>query len=177
MSSADDLQIGAGTPAIMMKLEPHPERNLDEAAPVIHPAVEELVGKPGTCQGAPLKGAPAGATEIRHFSLMEVRPFLKSINARLTRKRYAETTLREYLSQIQPTELTEKYLEFYDAHPFHKEVCAGAKHHHWWKGGLEDHLREMIGIGFDIMELYPGDFNFSKSDLIIAVFLHDFGKI
>ena len=118
-----------------------------------------------------------GKDSVRHFNLMEVRPFLKSINARLTRKRYAETPLRDYLSQIQPVALAEQYLEFYDKFPFHKEVCAGAKHHHWWKGGLEDHLREMIGIGQDIMDLYPGDFQFSKSDLTIAVFLHDFAKV
>src|SRR5271165_791912 len=77
-----------------------------------------------------------GKDAVRHFSLMEVRPFLKSINARLTRKRYAETTMRDYLSAIEPAGLAEKYLEFYDKLPFHKEVCAGAKHHHWWKGGL-----------------------------------------
>jgi len=123
------------------------------------------------------KGEIVGKKDVKHFSLMEIRPFLKSIDARLTRRRYSETTLREYLTQIQPAGLAEQYLEFYDAFPFHKEVCAGAKHHHWWKGGLEDHLREMIGIGLDIMDLYPGDFNFSKSDLIIAVFLHDFGKV
>ncbi len=131
--------------------------NLDEAAPVVHPPVEKQ--------------------NVRHFSLMEIRPFLKSINARLTRQRYSETTLEEYLEQIEPRVLAQQYLHFYYAHPFHKEVCAGAKHHHWWKGGLEDHLREMIGIGIDIMDLYPGDFTFSKSDLIIAVFLHDFGKV
>ncbi len=136
---------------IVVELLPIPTINLDEAAPIVHPPVERQ--------------------NVRHFSLMEIRPFLKSIDARLTRRRYSETTMREYLAQIQPTGLAEQYLEFYDAFPFHKEVCAGAKHHHWWKGGLEDHLREMIGIGIDIMDLYPGDFTFSKSDLIIAVFL------
>lgn len=124
----------------------------------------------------PAKGL-MGKDTVRHFNLMEIRPFLKTLNARLTRKRYSETTLREYISQIQPVGLAEQYLELYDAHPFHKEVCAGAKHHHWWKGGLESHLCEMIGLGMDLMDLYPGDFTFTKSDVIIVIFLHDFAKI
>lgn len=115
--------------------------------------------------------------KVQHYDLMTVRPYLKANNARLTRKRYASTPIREYLSQIEPVELSEKYLEFYDAHPFYKEVCAGAKHHHWWKGGLEDHVREMIGIGLDIHDLYCGEHTFSKSDIIIVCFLHDFDKI
>lgn len=115
--------------------------------------------------------------EIKHFDLQEVRPFLAGLGARLTRKRYARTTLREYLSQIEPVEMAEQYLQFYDAHTFHKEVCAGARHHHWWKGGLEAHLCEMIGVGLDMMNLYPGDFDFSESDVIISVFLHDFAKV
>lgn len=118
------------------------------------------------------------AEDIKHYDLMEVRTLLKTQNARLTRKRYAETTIREYLAQIEPRELAEKYLEFYDAHPRYKEVCAGAKHHHWWVGGLEQHVREMIGMGLDLMDLYTGDCNtFTKSDLIIACFMHDFDKI
>lgn len=117
------------------------------------------------------------ASDVNHYDLLTIRPFLKSINSRLTRRRYAETTIREYILQIQPNTLAEKYLEFYDSHPFYKEVCAGAKHHHWWKGGLEDHVREMIGVGMDIMDLYPGDITFTKSDIIIVCFLHDFDKI
>lgn len=116
--------------------------------------------------------------DVKHYDMLTVRPLLKTLNARLTRKRYAETSIRDYLAQIQPAELAEQYLEFYDAHPFYKEVCAGAKHHHWWKGGLEDHVREMIGLGMDMMDLYPGDFDkFTKTDVIITAFLHDFDKI
>lgn len=115
--------------------------------------------------------------DVQHYDLMTIRPYLKTMNARLTRKRYAETTMKEYLQQIQPTELAEQYLEFYNAHPLYKDVCAGAKHHHWWKGGLEQHVCEMIGVGMDMMDLYPGDMIFTKSDLIIACFLHDFNKI
>lgn len=115
--------------------------------------------------------------DVRHLDLQEVRPFLKTLDARLTRRRYSETTLRGYLETIEPEGLRAQYLAFYDAFPFHKEVCAGAKHHHWWIGGLETHLCEMIGIGMDILDLYPGDFTFTKTDLIISIFLHDFSKV
>lgn len=115
--------------------------------------------------------------EVSHYDLLTIRPFLKTINARLTRRRYTETPIREYLTQIQPNTLAEKYIEFYDAHPAYKIVCAGAKHHHWWEGGLETHVSEMIGICMDLMDLYPGDMVFTKTDVIIANFLHDFNKI
>lgn len=142
-----------------------PEK-LDEAAPVIYP--EEKV----------IKGVFVGAKEVKHYDLMTVRPLLKTLDARLTRKRYAKTSIEEYLGMIQPTSLAEQYLNFYKAHPFYKEVCAGAKHHHWWRGGLEEHVSEMIGMGVDLMDLYTGDFTtFTRSDLIIVCFLHDFDKI
>lgn len=123
------------------------------------------------------KGKYVGKVDVNHYDLMTVRPFLKTQNARLTRKRYATTSIADYLSQIQPTQLAEQYINFYKAHPFYDEVCAGAKHHHWWKGGLADHVREMIGVGMDLMDLYPGDFTFTKTDVIIVCFLHDFDKI
>lgn len=138
-------------------------------------AVEQSHNKLDFSKGE--KGKYTGKIDCSHYDLMTVRPFLKSHNARLTRKRYAETTIKEYLAQIQPGELAEQYLTLYDAYPFYNEVCAGAKHHHWWKGGLAQHVCEMIGIGMDFMDLYPGDFTFTKSDLIIACFLHDFNKI
>jgi hypothetical protein len=115
--------------------------------------------------------------EVRKVSIVEVKNLLESQGMRLERKRFSRVDFRDYLKLLDPPELAQKYLALYDANPFHREVCAGAKHHHWWKGGLEDHLREMIGLGFDLMELYPGDFTFTKTDLIIAIFLHDFHKI
>ena len=116
--------------------------------------------------------------DIKKYSVGDIVDLLKSQNARLSRKRYSNTTMREYLSQIEPVELQQKFLDIYDAFPAFKSVCAGAKHHHWWEGGLEQHCCEMIGVGLDIMELYPGDFTtFSKTDLIIAIFLHDFAKV
>jgi hypothetical protein len=190
MSSMDDLQIGVGTPRELtdegQELATFGHR-LD--TPVIYPCTNHP-GEPGHEKGTACFTEPAAGidfsngmrgkyakTDVQHYDLLTVRPFLKTLNARLTRKRYSETPLRDYLAQIQPTSLAEQYLKFYDAHPFHKEVCAGAKHHHWWAGGLESHLTEMLGIGMDVMDLYPGDFTFTKSDLIISVFLHDFSKI
>src|SRR3954469_25506597 len=87
-----------------------------------------------------------GDQDIKHYDLAQIRPMLKVLGARLTRKRYATTPIREYLQQLEPTELAEKYVAFYDNHLKYKEVPAGVKHHHWWIGGLEDHVREMIGI-------------------------------
>lgn len=159
MSSMDDLQVGAGTPEVLPELN---SMNIDEVAPIVHSAPKEK---------------EMAIKDVQHFDLMTIRPFLKTIDARLTRRRYSETSIQEYLAMIQPIELAEKYLEFYDNHPSYKTVCAGAKHHHWWIGGLEQHVREMIGIGMDLMDLYPGDMTFTKTDLIIACFLHDFNKI
>jgi len=115
--------------------------------------------------------------EVTKYHIREVIPKLKQENARLIRKRYLETNMREYLLQIEPIELQQKYLELHDAYPAFRKLCAGAKHHHWWVGGLDQHCCEMLGMGLDIMELYPGDFTFSKTDLIITIFLHDFAKV
>lgn len=191
--STEELQIGAGTPKELTdegqelasfghRLEPQGTINLDEAAPVIHPAPEAEPAKhlPDFIVHSMIQSAGKKKhepKEVDHYDLLSIRPFLKTLNARLTRKRYAETPIREYLKSIEPVELAQQYLAFYDAHPFYQEVCAGAKHHHWWKGGLEDHVREMIGIGMDLMDLYTGDMTFSKSDVIIVCFLHDFDKI
>lgn len=115
---------------------------------------------------------------IKKVSIKEVKNLLESQNMRLVRQRYAKTSIRDYLLQLEPVELCQKYVAFYDAHKEKlEEVPAGAKHHHWWEGGLNDHCSEMIGLGLDLMEMYPGDVQFTKSDVIISVFLHDFAKI
>lgn len=145
--------------------------DLDAAAPIIDVTIEPYVMK--TLE----KKEIMSREDVAHYDLMTVRPFLKSQGARLTRKRYSETSMADYLKQIQPAELAEKYLGFLNTHAYFDDVCAGAKHHHWWVGGLEQHCSEMCGIGLDIMDLYSGDFTFSKSSLIISIFLHDFAKI
>lgn len=116
-------------------------------------------------------------SKIERVSIAQAKEFLDKNNKRLNRYRYAEIPVRDYLSQIEPKGLSDKYLALYDANPYYKECPAGAKRHHWWKGGLEVHVSEMIGIGLDLMELYPGDVHFSRSDVIICCFLHDFAKI
>ena len=116
--------------------------------------------------------------QVKYYTIPQAMEFFKTADARMKRGRYNETSVREYLMQIEPKDLAFKYVRMYDSHPAYKTVCAGAKHHHWWTGGLEQHVREMIGICFDIMDLYPGDFNtFTKTDVIIACFMHDFDKI
>lgn len=104
---------------------------------------------------------------------------LRNKHERIIRRRYAKTSIREYLEQISDEELRKKYLEFYDGHIYFQQVCAGAKHHHHWVGGLVDHCREMIGVMLDIKDLYRGDFEgkISKDEVVISVLLHDFSKI
>jgi hypothetical protein len=100
--------------------------------------------------------------------------------ASLIRQRYTKDSVRTLLEKnIADEKLREQYLAFYDAHPFFQECPAGALHHHTSVGGLETHCREMIGIGLDLLDLYPGDFQnkVTKEDVVIAVFLHDFAKI
>lgn len=122
------------------------------------------------------KAAPE-VQKVDHYDLFSVRDYLKTKGARLTRKRYVKYTINTILSMIRPVSLAEQYLKFHEDHPQYDVVCAGAKHHHWWKGGLADHVCEMIGVGLDMMDLYPSDMSFTQSDFIIACFLHDFNKI
>lgn len=117
---------------------------------------------------------------MKKLSIKEARDFLQEKDVRMFKYRNAllEVPFDNILYMIEPSNLAQKFVDFYNAFPAFREVPAGAKHHHWWKGGLEEHCKEMIGIGFDLMELYPGDLNkFTKSDLIIAIFLHDFAKV
>lgn len=112
---------------------------------------------------------------IIHISLSDA---LRNQHERIVRRRYAKTSVREYLTEISDPELSKKYLSFYDAHPFFSSVCAGAKHHHYWVGGLDQHTSEIIGICLDIRDLYRKDVNsITKDDIIIAGFLHDWAKV
>lgn len=116
--------------------------------------------------------------EVEKYSILETSLHMKANGSRMVRQRYQPNTMVQYLMEIQPAELGQKYLDFYYKFPFYNEVCAGAKHHHYWSGGLLQHVLEMIGMGLDIMQLYPGDFNsFTKDDLVIVCFLHDFAKV
>jgi len=104
---------------------------------------------------------------------------LRNQHERIVRRRYAKTTVHEYLEQLSDEVPRDKYIKFYDEHPYFTQVCAGAKHHHHWIGGLHQHVCEMMGIMLDIKDLYRGDLEgrLTKDDIIIACFLHDFAKI
>jgi hypothetical protein len=79
---------------------------------------------------------------------------------------------------IEPRELAEKYMTFYETIPFYKVCPGGAQHHHWWIGGLEDHVKEMIGWMYDQKRLYKSDLaGVSSTDIVAAAFLHDLDKI
>jgi hypothetical protein len=97
---------------------------------------------------------------------------------RVRRARYARTTVRQYLESLTPP-LAEQYCKLHDAHSYYDQVCAGAKHHHWWLGGMSDHVKEMIGLCLDLYDLYPGDLKnlVTRDDIIVACYLHDFAKV
>jgi hypothetical protein len=117
---------------------------------------------------------------MKKVHLKQAKALLEEQDTRLVKYRNSmlEVPFEDILYMIQDAKLAQKYVEFYRAHSAFAEVPAGARHHHWWKGGLEEHCKEMIGLGFDLMELYPGDLTtFTKDDVIITVFLHDFAKI
>jgi len=95
---------------------------------------------------------------------------------RLRRLRYSKNTIRQWLESLSEPDL---YLVFHDDHLEFDHVCAGAKHHHWWRGGMADHVKEMIGYALDLYDLYPGDLKnvVTRDDIIIGCYLHDFAKI
>jgi hypothetical protein len=118
---------------------------------------------------------------MKKVNIAEAKTLLETQDTRLVKYRHAlvEVPFEDLLYMIEPMTLAQKYVDFYNAHPAFQEVPAGAKHHHWWKGGLEEHVKEMIGLGFDLLSLYPGDLQgkITRTDLIVTCFLHDFAKI
>jgi hypothetical protein len=98
---------------------------------------------------------------------------------RLRRQRYSKKSIREWLENISNSVLADAYISFHEHHLEFDFVCAGARHHHWWRGGMADHVKEMIGYALDLYDLYPGDLSqkVTKDDIIIACYLHDFAKI
>lgn len=104
---------------------------------------------------------------------------LRESGTRLIRERYSKKHMIDYLKGLSDPVLRDKYVAFHNEHLDFDHVCAGARHHHWWIGGLEDHVIEMIGVCFDLLDLYRGDFNgkITKDDCVIACYLHDFAKI
>lgn len=118
----------------------------------------------------------ADDTEKTKISIAEA---LNLPTFKITRQRFAKTTMREYLASLSNPVLTNDYLNFHEHHKYFDQVCAGAKHHHWWIGGLNQHCVEMTGVALDLLDLYKGDLagQITRDDIIIAVYLHDFAKI
>lgn len=112
-------------------------------------------------------------------SLVEGMEILKNLGFRLERVRFSNDTVLDHLNRIDPPELAAKYVDFHEKHSYYDTVCAGAKHHHWWRSGMADHVREMIGVSLDLYRMYRGDLQgrITESDIIIACYLHDFAKI
>lgn len=101
------------------------------------------------------------------------------VGLRLRRARYAKTSLAEYLYSISEPDVAKKFVDLHQANPYYNQVCAGAKHHHYWVGGMKDHVTEMIGVCLDLYDLYKGDLQnyITRDDIIIACYLHDFAKV
>ena len=118
--------------------------------------------------------------QIDKKSITKVNEYLEEHDIKMARQRYTRSSVRVLLQDnITDNDLREKYLKLYDDNPFFSECPAGAIHHHTDVGGLELHCREMIGMGLDLLQLYPGDFSnkVTPQDIVIAVFIHDFAKI
>jgi hypothetical protein len=116
---------------------------------------------------------------MRKVTIDEAGDLLKQQDIRLSKQRFSmvRNKLEDILWMIEPSSLAEKYVHLYEAYPTFATNPAGMKHHHWWTGGLSEHVKEMIGLGFDLHDLYSGDLPFTKSDIIITCFLHDFAKV
>lgn len=119
------------------------------------------------------------SSDKTRVELWQAIDILNEHGVRLIKHRYADTSVRGYLEQIEPKEVAIKFLNMYDDHSFFNQVCGGAKHHHVETGGLSRHTCEMIGWCLDQLALYPGDWEgkVKKSEVIIACFLHDYSKI
>ena len=79
---------------------------------------------------------------------------------------------------IESEDLSAKYIRFFVKHPSFFTVCAGVKHHHWWAGGLVDHVLEIIFFMREQLTSFPYDYiGITVSDCIIVALLHDFDKI
>jgi hypothetical protein len=93
-------------------------------------------------------------------------------------QRVMDASVSYLLGAIEPRGLSIRYVLFLIDHPVFLTVCAGAKHHHWWTGGLEQHVREMIQFMLDQLKRWPGAYEgITATDCIIAAFLHDFDKV
>jgi hypothetical protein len=89
------------------------------------------------------------------------------------------TPLQELMARgIAPLRDGGKYADLLAETPYFFEVAAGAKHHHWWVGGLNEHVLEMVAWMIDQVDRYPDAYSdVNLTDVIVTAFLHDFDKI
>lgn len=84
-------------------------------------------------------------------------------------------TMKVWLSLIEDPRERELYERFYDDHPTFQEAPAGAKKHHWWRGGLEQHSVEMCEVAQALLNKFK--WKVKMSDVVQVIFLHDFPKV
>jgi hypothetical protein len=71
-----------------------------------------------------------------------------------------------------------KYTELLAETAYFFEAPAGAKHHHWWVGGLHQHVLEMVAWSIDQVDRYPEAYrDITLEDIIVTALLHDFDKV
>lgn len=117
-------------------------------------------------------------SELKKLTITEA---LDQPGIRVVRERFSNKRVIDYLESLSD-QWRDLYLKLHrdHSHNIHYDrVCAGAKHHHWWLGGMADHVKEMIGYALDLYSLYPGDLSHkvTRDDIIIACYLHDFAKV
>jgi hypothetical protein len=84
------------------------------------------------------------------------------------------------LKQIKSNELQEKLIKIYTENESAiRYFPASISHHHCWEGGYYDHISQVIVISvtlFDMMSKIK-KFDFTKDDVILVAFAHDFDKL
>jgi hypothetical protein len=87
-------------------------------------------------------------------------------------------TIDELLAAIEGTN-GEACRQLYETYRHRFEVSPGSSHNHQhWPGGYIDHVTDAMNIGSQVYNLYNSlrPLPFSKSDVLLIVFLHDLEK-
>lgn len=115
----------------------------------------------------------------KSYPLGTALKILEEQGIRARRSANRPKSMADYIAMLTDEHESPSWISFYEAHrEAFEKAPAGAKQHHWWKGGLHDHCTEMLGLAEDLFVLYPGKFNGLHFDEVIqTVFLHDFPKI
>lgn len=90
-----------------------------------------------------------------------------------------ESSIHDIIWGIDDSKVALDLAVVHDSLPFFDEVCAGAKHHHWWKGGLVQHVKEIIGWMIDEVDRGgPGVYgDITMTDMVVVALLHDLDKV